>query len=85
MWFRPLIAKWGAAELAADLGLPTKNVRRWVDLDSIPAEWFAPIARAAVGRSFREVTVEMLAARAEGRGIAARAAKPVRQEQASAA
>ncbi len=73
MWFSPLIERWGVAVLAADLGLPTKNVRRWVDLDSIPAEWFAAIARAAAKRGLEGINLEQLAALAEGRRIARRA------------
>lgn len=70
MFFAPIIAEWGVAELAADLNLPTKNVRRWVDLDSIPADWFAPIARAAKKAGRPRVTERLLAARAEERRIA---------------
>jgi len=72
MWFVPLIKRFGLSELARALGLPTKNVSRWVDLDSIPAEWFAPVARAAAARGFHDISVELLAARAEARGHARR-------------
>jgi len=71
MWFIPIIELW-KGELASDLGLPGKNVKRWVDFDSIPAEWFAPVARAAANRGFTHVTVELLAARAEARAVARR-------------
>lgn len=69
MIFVSLIERWGVAELAADLELPTKNVRRWVDSDSIPAEWFAAIGRAAEKRGFSDVTVTTLADLAERRRI----------------
>lgn len=68
MWFIPIIELWNG-NLAGDLGLPGKNVKRWVDFDSIPAEWFAPVARAAAARGFTQVTVELLAARAEARAV----------------
>lgn len=70
MFFSPIIEAWGIAEMASDLGLPTKNVRRWVDLDSIPADWFAAIARKARARGFPQITEKHLAAVAEQRRIA---------------
>jgi hypothetical protein len=69
MWFIPLIERFGVAELAAQLALPPKNIRRWVDLDSIPAEWFAPISRAAKARGLIEIDLEYLADRAEARRL----------------
>jgi hypothetical protein len=69
MIFASVISRWGVAELAADLGLPTKNVRRWVDNDSIPAEWFAAVARAADVRGHADITVEKLAMLAEERRL----------------
>lgn len=53
--------------MAADLGLPVKNVRSWNHSDSIPAEWFAALARAAPGRGMPEITAEHLADLAERR------------------
>ena len=73
MWFKPIISRWGTSALASDLGLPKNNVGRWVTFDSIPAEWFAPVARAAAVRGFKDITVELLAARAEARAVAKRA------------
>lgn len=70
MFFSPLIEGWGVAVLAADLDLPVKNVRRWIDNDSIPAEWFAPVARAARRRGVKGVTEKSLAAIAEQRRMA---------------
>ena len=69
MFFAPLIEKWGPAELATDLGLPTKNVRRWIDNDSIPAEWFAAIARCAADKKLKGIDERTLAALAEARRI----------------
>jgi hypothetical protein len=77
MWFTPIIQRWrseqdkyGIFGLAADLGLPTKNVREWKNRDSIPADWYAAVARAAVARGFSEITVEHLAGIAEARRLA---------------
>jgi hypothetical protein len=70
MTFADILARWGLAELASDLGLPVKNVRRWSDLGSIPSEWFAAVVRAAEGRGFHDITLEALAAAAEARRLA---------------
>lgn len=69
MIFRELIERWGIVELATDLDLPAKNIRRWVDSDSIPAEWFAAVARAAERRGFAEITAETLVDMAERRRL----------------
>jgi hypothetical protein len=69
MFFKPIIARWGIADLAEDLHLPTKNVRRWDDGDSIPADWFAAVVRAANKRAFAEITLEYLAEAAERRRL----------------
>ncbi len=74
MFFAPIITDWGIAEMALALGLPTKNVRRWVDLDSIPADWFAAIERAATAADKPEITVARLADVAERRRLARNAA-----------
>lgn len=81
MWFRPLISRWNDAEpgqddtsiarLGADLDLKSKNVRQWWERDSIPADWFAAVARAAEARGFSEITVEALANTAERRRVEA--------------
>lgn len=76
-----VIERWGVAELARDLGLPTKNVRRWLDFDSIPAEWFAAVARAAVRRGYHDITVDALARGAEAR----RLLRAARQQAATVA
>jgi hypothetical protein len=70
MSFANFIDTWGLAQLAADLGLPTKNVRRWVDNDSIPAEWFAAVARASRRAGRPRTTEQQLAAIAERRRLA---------------
>jgi hypothetical protein len=64
-----IIERWTVAGLAKDLGIPPKNVRRWLDFDSIPAEWFSAIARAAESRGYHDITVEMLAGVAEARRL----------------
>lgn len=64
MFFKPIIARLGINELAKVLGIPAKNVRRWDDMDSIPADWWKPIAEAGVA------TLEELAQLAEARRVA---------------
>lgn len=64
MFFTPIIDRKGLAGTAEALGLPTKNVRRWVDSDSIPADWWKPISEAEIA------TLEELAAAAEARRLA---------------
>lgn len=78
-----LISRWGVVELAKDLGLPVKNVRRWIDFDSIPADWFAAIGRAAELRGFSDVTVEALAEIAEARRLAKAAQRGEQQDAAA--
>ncbi len=63
MFFQPIIARKGVAGLAAALALPAKNVRRWVDSDSIPAEWWKPLADAGVA------SLDELAAAAQTRRL----------------
>lgn len=81
MFFTPLIKSWRGADpttgegitlLANDLGLPVKNVRRWVDVDSIPADWFCDVARAARSAGHRGITEKQLAAIAKERRLAMR-------------
>ncbi len=70
-WFTPVIMRWTEARLLArDLGLPAKNVRRWIDLDTIPADRFKGVAEAARVRGFDEITVDLLATIAEDRRLA---------------
>jgi hypothetical protein len=70
MSFCRVIQDVGVARLATGLGLPPKNVRRWVDNDSIPAEWFAPISRLGLMVNGEELSVEYLAGVAEQRRLA---------------
>lgn len=68
MSFRPLIAKWHAkAALAADIGTSQKVVQAWWNRDSIPAQWYPAIARAAERRLIRGVSEKALAAAAARR------------------
>lgn len=83
MFFAPIIETWGLSRLAEDLGLPQKNVRRWVDLDSIPADWFAAISRAARKRGLPHVTEKHLAAIAEARRLAKTSDSPEPQGAAA--
>lgn len=71
-----VIERWGVPQLAKDLGLPAKNVRRWLDFNSIPAEWFAAVARAAACRGYHDITVEALAEGAEARRLDRAAERP---------
>lgn len=64
MFFKPIIARLGINELAKVLGIPAKNVRRWDDMDSIPADWWKPVAEAGVA------SLEELAEVAEARRVA---------------
>ena len=75
MFFSPIIDAWGVAQMAANVGLPAKTVREWHRRDSIPAEWFAPVVRAAASANRTEVTLEALAAVAERRRLAGEARK----------
>lgn len=84
MFFKPLIERWKVADMATDLGIPQKNVRRWVDGDSIPADWFSAVVRAAQERGFQDITAEKLAELAEARRIA-RPPRPVGQSAERAA
>lgn len=87
MFFRPIIALWGAEDaarnLSSDVGLPPKNVRRWVDFDSIPADWFTAVAKAAQRRGFKDVTVERLAQIAEDRRLARSGSAGTNQDAAA--
>lgn len=70
MHFKPIIDEWGAQDLAADLGLPMKNIRSWLASDSIPADWFLAIERAARRKGKPNVTAKRLAEIAEQRRLA---------------
>lgn len=71
MTFLDIIAKWPSlADLARDVGLPVKNVRRWHDIGSIPAEWFVTVEAAAARRGIGNVNVESLSKAAHDRRLA---------------
>lgn len=82
MTFPEIISRWPTLQaLASDLGLPVKNVRRWRDLGSIPAEWFVAVVEAARARGFDDVDLVTVAAAAHGRRLSratetAKAASP---------
>ncbi len=76
--FAEVISLWvSAAELARDLKIQDLTARAWRQRDSIPAEYWPEIERAAERRGFGElVSVKLLAeiaARSAGRpvGVAA--------------
>lgn len=76
-FFEPIIRRWDTVTaFAADVGCSEPVARQWVRGDSIPAAWFAPVARAALKRGFAEVTLESLADRAERRRLVREAQKP---------
>lgn len=67
MFFKPIIARWGEAKLAETLKLPLKNVRRWVDTDSVPGVWYLRVAATGIA------TLEELAAAGTAKDMAAEA------------
>lgn len=79
MFFKPIIARWGEAKLAEALKLPVKNVRRWVDTDSIPGGWYLRVAATGIA------TLEELAAAGTARELASEARREAaRRAQAAA-
>lgn len=69
-YFEPIIRRWKPmTELARDVGCTDLVVRQWANSDSIPATWFAPVVRAALKRGFADITLELLADRAEKRRL----------------
>ena len=74
MHFVPIINRIGIPTLALALELPTKNIRRWIDNDSIPADWFSSVARTARRLGHREITPSYLADIAERRRLSKEAA-----------
>ena len=79
MFFRPIIARWGEAKLAETLKLPVKNVRRWVDSDSIPGGWYLRVAATGMA------TLEELAAAATAKELASEAKRQAARRAAEAA
>lgn len=76
-FFEPIIRRWESVPaFCADVGCSEPVARQWIRGDSIPAAWFAPVARAGLKRGFAEITLEMLADRAERRRLVRDAQKP---------
>ena len=70
MTFSDIITRWPTLQdLAGDLDLPVKNVRRWQDIGSIPAEWFVSVQSAAKARGFADVTIRTLSEAAHSRRL----------------
>lgn len=80
MFFKPIIARWGEPKLAEALKLPLKNVRRWVDTDSIPGGWYLRVAATGIA------TLEELAAAGTAYAVRAEAERDAikRSRQAAA-
>jgi len=69
-FFEPIIRRWDTVPaFAEDVGCSEPVARQWIRGDSIPAAWFAPVVRAGLKRGFSEITLEMLAGRAEQRRL----------------
>jgi hypothetical protein len=73
-YFAPLIRRWPTVVVfAEEVGCPERSAREWLRIDSIPAAWFKAVARAAQNRTgshFHDITIELLADRAESRRLA---------------
>jgi len=80
MFFTPIIRRFDIATLSQGLGIPVKNIRRWIDLDSIPAEWFSPVVRHAQQMGHADISHELLSSRAEARRLHLRASRSERAE-----
>jgi hypothetical protein len=66
--FQEIIGQWGTvAAFAADVGVKERTAMSWWQRQSIPADRFAAIVRAAARRGFSRVTPELLIEIAEGR------------------
>lgn len=76
MYFKPIIDRWGEAKLAESLRLPVKNVRRWVDTDSIPGGWYLRVAATGIA------TLEELAAAGTARDVEAERVRKLARELA---
>lgn len=88
MTFSDIITRWDTLQdLAADLGLPVKNVRRWQDIGSIPAEWFVAVDAAAKRRGFKGISVVALSRIAHSRRLSkirAEAANDIQPQERAA-
>jgi len=78
--FQDIIGLWGTvAAFAADLDVKERTAMSWWQRNSIPADWFAPVVRAAQARSFKGVTADKLSVIAEERRLRKRLqAEPTR-------
>lgn len=79
MFFTPIIARWGESKLAEALKLPVKNVRRWVDTDSIPGGWYLRVAATGIA------SLEELAAAGTSRDMASEAKRAAARDTQDAA
>lgn len=68
--FAPIIRRWPTVpEFARDVGCTVPAAGQWMHNDSIPAAWFAAVVRAAIKRGFNDITLDLLADRAEKRRL----------------
>jgi hypothetical protein len=68
--FEPIIRRWPTVRgFASDVGCSTPSAGQWIHNDSIPAAWFAAVVRASTKRGFNEITLDLLADRAEKRRL----------------
>lgn len=59
--FRDVIEEWPSPDkLAEDVGANTEAVRKWKQRNSIPAEYWLPLCRAAAKRG-KQISVDRLA------------------------
>ena len=63
----------GPTKIAAFLRIPMGTVSSWGSRNSIPAEYWAPLARLAAEHGVKGLTVEEFASRAALRGASATA------------
>lgn len=69
---RNLIGRWDRlGDFARSVGCAPATANHWRRRDSIPAEWFAAVARAAQAKGFQDVTPDALARRAERKRLVA--------------
>jgi len=68
--FSDVIGAWPTVAIfAAEVGTNERTAMSWFQRDSIPADWFAPVARAALARGILGATEFTLAAIAERRRL----------------
>lgn len=69
--FRDVIGLWPTVPaFAIDVGVGERTAFSWWQRDSIPADWFAEVVRAAGRRGHIAVTAEAMAIAAEKRRLA---------------